>query len=152
MVRFGCYHERNPKACHLLGDYWEGIKKDFSKEPTENHCLLSLYEQNCIFLDLENLLHLGHNNPPAEPRVHMPGGNRTRACLTACRRATPHPPWATPYPNWTTLYPNCTTLHPFWSTPHPVPALRPTVESLFCGSEWRNHICTVHASRSTDKL
>ncbi len=62
LFRFGCYHERNPKACHLLGDYWEGIKKDFSKVPAENHCLLSLYEQNCIFLDLENLLHLGHNN------------------------------------------------------------------------------------------
>ena len=29
--RFGCYHEKDPKACHLLGDYWESIKKDFSK-------------------------------------------------------------------------------------------------------------------------
>ena len=30
--RFGCYQEKNPKSCHLLGDYWEGIKRDFSKE------------------------------------------------------------------------------------------------------------------------
>ena len=29
--RFGCYHEKDPAACHLLGDYWEGIKKDFIK-------------------------------------------------------------------------------------------------------------------------
>ena len=29
--RFGCYHEKDPKACHLLGDYWESIKKDFNK-------------------------------------------------------------------------------------------------------------------------
>ena len=29
--RFGCYHEKDPAACHLSGDYWEGIKKDFIK-------------------------------------------------------------------------------------------------------------------------
>ena len=29
--RFGCYHEKDPKACHLLGDYLESIKKDFAK-------------------------------------------------------------------------------------------------------------------------
>ena len=38
--RFGCYHERDPKACHLLGDYWEGIKKDFAKA-------LRIYTTNC---------------------------------------------------------------------------------------------------------
>jgi len=38
--RFGCYHERDPKACHLLGDYWEGIKKDFNKA-------LKTYTANC---------------------------------------------------------------------------------------------------------
>ena len=38
--RFGCYHERDPKACHLLGDFWEGIKKDFSKA-------LKIYTTNC---------------------------------------------------------------------------------------------------------
>ena len=32
LSRFGCYQEKNPKSCHLLGDYWESIKKDFSKE------------------------------------------------------------------------------------------------------------------------
>jgi len=38
--RFGCYHERDPKACHLLGDYLEGIKKDWSKA-------LKIYATNC---------------------------------------------------------------------------------------------------------
>jgi len=38
--RFGCYHEKDPKACHLLGDYWEGIKKNFDKA-------YKTYELNC---------------------------------------------------------------------------------------------------------
>ena len=38
--RFGCYHEKDPKACHLLGDYWEAVKKDFSKA-------LKIYSSNC---------------------------------------------------------------------------------------------------------
>ncbi|XP_023346381.1 cytochrome c oxidase assembly factor 7 homolog [Eurytemora carolleeae] len=38
--RFGCYQEKNPKSCHLLGDYWESIKKDFSKA-------YKTYELNC---------------------------------------------------------------------------------------------------------
>lgn len=38
--RFGCYHEKDPKACHLLGDYLESIKKDFTKA-------LKLYSTNC---------------------------------------------------------------------------------------------------------
>jgi len=38
--RFGCYHEKDPAACHLLGDYWEGIKKDFIKA-------LRIYTTNC---------------------------------------------------------------------------------------------------------
>uniref|UniRef100_A0A1A9ZGM6 Cytochrome c oxidase assembly factor 7 homolog n=1 Tax=Glossina pallidipes TaxID=7398 RepID=A0A1A9ZGM6_GLOPL len=29
--RFGCYSEKKPEVCHLLGDYLEGIKKDFEK-------------------------------------------------------------------------------------------------------------------------
>jgi len=39
--RFGCYHEKNPKSCHLLADYWEAIKKDFSKA-------YRTYETNCL--------------------------------------------------------------------------------------------------------
>lgn len=39
--RFGCYHEKDPKACHLLGDYWEGIKKNYAKA-------YKTYEINCL--------------------------------------------------------------------------------------------------------
>ena len=38
--RFACYHEKDPKACHLLGDYWESIKKDYNKS-------LKIYTTNC---------------------------------------------------------------------------------------------------------
>jgi cytochrome c oxidase assembly factor 7 len=42
--RFGCYHEKNPSSCHLLADYWEAIKKDFTKA-------YKTYETNCIDLE-----------------------------------------------------------------------------------------------------
>lgn len=29
--RFGCYSEKKPESCHLLADYFEGIKKDFER-------------------------------------------------------------------------------------------------------------------------
>lgn len=29
--RFGCFKEKKPEVCHLLGDYLEAIKKDFDK-------------------------------------------------------------------------------------------------------------------------
>ncbi|XP_037092236.1 cytochrome c oxidase assembly factor 7 homolog [Pollicipes pollicipes] len=29
--RFGCYNEKKPESCHLLADYFEGIKKDFER-------------------------------------------------------------------------------------------------------------------------
>lgn len=38
--RFGCYSEKKPEVCHLLGDYLEGIKKDFEKAS-------KVYKSNC---------------------------------------------------------------------------------------------------------
>ena len=38
--RFGCYREKDPTACHLLGDYLEAIKADQKKA-------LGVYEINC---------------------------------------------------------------------------------------------------------
>jgi len=32
--RFGCYSEKKPEVCHLLGDFMESVKKDFSKAAT----------------------------------------------------------------------------------------------------------------------
>uniref|UniRef100_A0A2M4BXF6 Putative cytochrome c oxidase assembly factor 7 n=1 Tax=Anopheles marajoara TaxID=58244 RepID=A0A2M4BXF6_9DIPT len=38
--RFGCYSEKKPEVCHLLGDYLEGIQKDFEKAA-------KVYRSNC---------------------------------------------------------------------------------------------------------
>jgi len=57
---------------------------------------------------LSSLLPLGRG-PPLECRIEI----RTRACLTASRRATI---WVTPHPNWATPHPN-------WATPHPLKRL-----------------------------
>ncbi|KAK7863385.1 hypothetical protein R5R35_004349 [Gryllus longicercus] len=38
--RFGCYKEKKPEVCHLLGDFLDAIKKDFSKASI-------VYKSNC---------------------------------------------------------------------------------------------------------
>lgn len=38
--RFGCYSEKNPEACHLLGDFLDAIKKDQEKA-------MKVYKSNC---------------------------------------------------------------------------------------------------------
>lgn len=38
--RFGCYHEKKPEVCHLLGDFFEAIKQEWDKAG-------KLYEVNC---------------------------------------------------------------------------------------------------------
>jgi len=38
--RFGCYSEKDPEACHLLGDYLQAIKQDHTKAA-------KIYEINC---------------------------------------------------------------------------------------------------------
>ncbi|KDR18864.1 cytochrome c oxidase assembly factor 7 homolog [Zootermopsis nevadensis] len=38
--RFGCYSEKKPEVCHLLGDYLESIKKDYAKAG-------KIYKSNC---------------------------------------------------------------------------------------------------------
>lgn len=39
--RFGCYKEKKPEVCHLLADYLEAIKKDFSKAA-------KVFKSNCV--------------------------------------------------------------------------------------------------------
>jgi len=48
--RFGCYGEKNPKSCHLLADYMESIKQDFTKAG-------KIYQVNC---DTANHAHSCH--------------------------------------------------------------------------------------------
>ena len=38
--RFGCYQEKSPKSCQLLGEYFESITREFDKA-------LQIFETNC---------------------------------------------------------------------------------------------------------
>ena len=39
--RFGCYEEKSPKSCQLLGEYFESITREFDKA-------LQIFETNCL--------------------------------------------------------------------------------------------------------
>ena len=39
--RFGCYQEKNPKSCQLLGEYFESITREFSRA-------FQIFETNCL--------------------------------------------------------------------------------------------------------
>ena len=39
--RFGCYSEKNPKSCQLLGEYMESITREMEKA-------FNLFENNCV--------------------------------------------------------------------------------------------------------
>ncbi|XP_011505210.1 PREDICTED: cytochrome c oxidase assembly factor 7 homolog [Ceratosolen solmsi marchali] len=41
---YSCYSEHKPDGCHLLGDYFESVKRDFKKAA-------SIYQNNCDNLD-----------------------------------------------------------------------------------------------------
>ncbi|XP_068201477.1 cytochrome c oxidase assembly factor 7 homolog [Palaemon carinicauda] len=47
--RFGCFSEKKPDSCHLLGDYLEGVKKDFDKASKvfRTNCDESNYARSC---------------------------------------------------------------------------------------------------------
>lgn len=47
--RFGCFSEKRPDSCHLLGDYLEGVKKDFEKASKifRTNCDESNYAKSC---------------------------------------------------------------------------------------------------------
>jgi len=47
--RFGCFSEKNPEVCHLLGDYLEAIDKDFQKAARvyKTNCDDSQYAKSC---------------------------------------------------------------------------------------------------------
>ncbi|CAG5076540.1 Similar to Coa7: Cytochrome c oxidase assembly factor 7 homolog (Drosophila melanogaster) [Cotesia congregata] len=47
--RFGCESEKNPNACHLLGDYLEGITRDFEKaaETFKSNCDERNWPRSC---------------------------------------------------------------------------------------------------------
>ncbi|GBP43334.1 Cytochrome c oxidase assembly factor 7 homolog [Eumeta japonica] len=48
--RFGCFKEKKPQVCHLLGDYLESIKRDFEKagKVYRSNCLDHNYGKSCL--------------------------------------------------------------------------------------------------------
>ncbi|KAH8338061.1 cytochrome c oxidase assembly factor 7 homolog [Drosophila kikkawai] len=69
--RFGCYMEKKPEACHLLGDYLEGIKKDFEKASKvyKSTCDDYGYAKSCYKYGNYSFLGKGKSGSKGEPRV-----------------------------------------------------------------------------------
>uniref|UniRef100_A0A6M2DMN9 Putative cytochrome c oxidase assembly factor 7 protein rhagoletis zephyria n=1 Tax=Xenopsylla cheopis TaxID=163159 RepID=A0A6M2DMN9_XENCH len=63
--RFGCYHEKKPEVCHLLGDYFEAIKKDFEKAAKvfQTNCDDSGHGKSCFKYGTYTLLGKGARKP-----------------------------------------------------------------------------------------
>uniref|UniRef100_A0A0N5CED8 Cytochrome c oxidase assembly factor 7 n=1 Tax=Strongyloides papillosus TaxID=174720 RepID=A0A0N5CED8_STREA len=47
--RFGCYKENKPDSCHLLGQWFENVEKNFEKSYNlfKDNCLTRKYPQSC---------------------------------------------------------------------------------------------------------
>ncbi|XP_016944280.1 cytochrome c oxidase assembly factor 7 homolog [Drosophila suzukii] len=69
--RFGCYSEKKPEACHLLGDYLEGIKKDFEKASKvyKSTCDDYGYAKSCYKYGNYCFLGKGKSGSKGDPRV-----------------------------------------------------------------------------------
>ncbi|CAK1589693.1 unnamed protein product [Parnassius mnemosyne] len=63
--RFGCYHEKKPEVCQLLGDYLEAIKKDYKKAAVvyKNNCLDYNYGKSCLKYGNYSLIGRGRDKP-----------------------------------------------------------------------------------------
>ncbi|KAH8306814.1 hypothetical protein KR018_002802 [Drosophila ironensis] len=69
--RFGCYSEKKPEVCHLLGDYLEGIKKDFEKASKvyKSTCDDYGYAKSCYKYGNYSFLGKGKSGSKGDPRV-----------------------------------------------------------------------------------
>ncbi|XP_026748497.2 cytochrome c oxidase assembly factor 7 homolog [Galleria mellonella] len=70
--RFGCYKEKKPEVCHLLGDYLEAIKKDFEKAAKvfKSNCLDYNFGKSC--LKYGNYALVGRGNIKGSPSEALP--------------------------------------------------------------------------------
>lgn len=69
--RFGCYSEKRPEVCHLLGDYLEGIKKDFEKASKvyKSTCDDYEYAKSCYKYGNYSFLGKGKSGSKGDPRI-----------------------------------------------------------------------------------
>lgn len=63
--RFGCFKEKKPEVCHLLGDYLEAIKKDYAKagKVYKSNCDDYKYGKSCLKYGNYVLIGRGKDNP-----------------------------------------------------------------------------------------
>lgn len=80
--RFGCYSEKNPEVCHLLGDYLEGVKKDFEKASKvyRSTCDDYGYSKSCLKYGKYAILGKGGNGADGDP-----GAVRDYINVSTCR-------------------------------------------------------------------
>lgn len=66
--RFGCYKEKKPEVCHLLGDYLEAIKKDFEKAARvfKSNCLDYHFGKSCLKIGNYTLVGKGSDKGDAQ--------------------------------------------------------------------------------------
>lgn len=87
--RFGCYKEKKPEVCHLLGDYLESIKKDYDKAAKvyKSNCLDYKFGKSCLKIGNYTLVGRGkEKGDPAEALIYFEKGcelNDKVACLHA---------------------------------------------------------------------
>jgi len=69
--RFGCYSERKPEVCHLLGDYLEGVKKDFEKAAKvyKSNCDDYGYAKSCYKYGNYSFLGKGKSGSKGDPKL-----------------------------------------------------------------------------------
>uniref|UniRef100_A0A182X7V3 Cytochrome c oxidase assembly factor 7 homolog n=1 Tax=Anopheles quadriannulatus TaxID=34691 RepID=A0A182X7V3_ANOQN len=67
--RFGCYSEKKPEVCHLLGDYLEGIRKDFEKAAKvyRSNCDDYNYGKSCLKYGNYTFLGKGRTSEKGDP-------------------------------------------------------------------------------------
>lgn len=65
--RFGCYKEKKPEVCHLLGDYLEAIKRDFEKASKvyKSNCLDYKFGKSCLKIGNYTLVGKGRDKGDA---------------------------------------------------------------------------------------
>lgn len=87
--RFGCFKEKKPEVCHLLGDYLEAIKKDFDKAAKvfKSNCLDYKFGKSCLKIGNYTLVGRGREKGDAgEALNYFEKGceyNEPGACLHA---------------------------------------------------------------------
>ncbi|XP_053620001.1 cytochrome c oxidase assembly factor 7 homolog [Plodia interpunctella] len=70
--RFGCFQEKKPEVCHLLGDYLESIKKDYKKAGNvyKTNCLDYKFGKSC--LKFGNYTLVGRGKEKGDPVEALP--------------------------------------------------------------------------------